>query len=142
VLRSEEPVGAPCWGRLIKIVPTFVQGGRLDITSQIAFPALRRALTAAPHSQSCRFHGLSTCSPSLPCDNNQQPHSANLNCVATPRLCCLQLRYANNSNYKNDKLIRKEMYVSPEAGFPTRPIHSSTSAQPSALSSTLSRLGQ
>lgn len=25
-----------------------------------------------------------------------------------------QLRYANNSNYKNDKLIRKEMYVSPE----------------------------
>jgi protein mago nashi len=25
-----------------------------------------------------------------------------------------KLRYANNSNYKNDKLIRKEMYVSPE----------------------------
>ena len=25
-----------------------------------------------------------------------------------------QLRYANNSNYKNDQLIRKEMYVSPE----------------------------
>lgn len=24
----------------------------------------------------------------------------------------LQLRYANNSNYKNDTLIRKEMYVS------------------------------
>jgi hypothetical protein len=26
----------------------------------------------------------------------------------------VQLRYANNSNYKNDKLIRKEMFVSPE----------------------------
>lgn len=25
-----------------------------------------------------------------------------------------RLRYANNSNYKNDKLIRKEMFVSPE----------------------------
>lgn len=27
-------------------------------------------------------------------------------------LVCLQLRYANNSNYKNDTMIRKEAFVS------------------------------
>ena len=27
--------------------------------------------------------------------------------------CCVQLRYANNSQYKNDTMIRKEVYCSP-----------------------------
>ena len=26
---------------------------------------------------------------------------------------CLQLRYANNSQYKNDTMIRKEVFVTP-----------------------------
>ena len=37
-------------------------------------------------------------------------------CCPTPltfAACCAQLRYANNSQYKNDTMIRKEVYCSP-----------------------------
>ena len=34
--------------------------------------------------------------------------------VLLTKICALQLRYANNSNYKNDTMIRKEGFVASE----------------------------
>ncbi len=40
------------------------------------------------------------------------PHSSCLLCVDTPSLIAMQLRYANNSNYKNDEIITREVFLS------------------------------